>query len=143
MDRRSFLQTGATLGTLSFFDVLLCALPASSGADDRAYWVRLLTKIARPVLSALSERKLKETMPVEAPHGNVQERRQFAHLEALGRLLTGIAPWLESGPADGAEGALRTQYTDLARKAIDAATDPASPDFMNSKAASLLWTRLF
>ena len=131
MDRRSFLQTGATLGTLSFFDASSRALPASSGADDRAYWVRLLTKIARPVLSALSERKLKETMPVEAPHGNVQERRQFAHLEALGRLLTGIAPWLESGPADGAEGALRTQYTDLARKAIDAATDPASPDFMN------------
>jgi hypothetical protein len=70
-------------------------------------------------------------MPVEAPHGNAQERRQFTHLEAFGRLLTGIAPWLESGPSDGAEGALRNQYTELARKAIDAATDPASPDFMN------------
>jgi len=131
MDRRSFLQTGAALGTLSLFDTPSPALVASSGADDRAYWVRLLTKIAHPVLSTLSARKLKETMPVEAPHGNLQDRRQFTHLEALGRLLTGIAPWLESGPADGAEGALRTQYTDLARKAIDAATDPASPEFMN------------
>lgn len=131
MDRRSFLQTTATLGTLSLFDAPSRALVSSSGPDDRAYWVQLLTKIAHPVLSALSARRLKETMPVEAPHGNTQERRRFTHLEALGRLLTGIAPWLESGPADGAEGALRTQYTDLARKAIDAATDPASPDFMN------------
>jgi len=113
------------------FDSPSRALLASSGTDDREYWVELLSRIAHPVLSALSERRLKALMPVEAPHGNAQERRQFTHLEAFGRLLTGIAPWLESGPSDGAEGALRNQYTELARKAIDAATDPASPDFMN------------
>jgi hypothetical protein len=116
---------------LSLFDSPSRALLASSGTDDREYWVELLSRIAHPVLSALSERRLKALMPVEAPHGNAQERRQFTHLEAFGRLLTGIAPWLESGPSDGAEGALRNQYTELARKAIDAATDPASPDFMN------------
>jgi hypothetical protein len=131
MDRRRFLQTGTTLGALSLFDSPSRALLASSGTDDREYWVELLSRIAHPVLSALSERRLKALMPVEAPHGNAQERRQFTHLEAFGRLLTGIAPWLESGPSDGAEGALRNQYTELARKAIDAATDPASPDFMN------------
>ena len=113
------------------FDSPPRALSASSGTDDREYWVQLLTKIARPVLGALSERRLKALMPVEAPHSNVQERRQFTHLEAFGRLLTGIAPWLESGASDGEEGALRIQYAELARRAIDAATDPASPDFMN------------
>ncbi len=49
----------------------------------------------------------------------------------MGRLLSGIAPWLESGSSTGTEGTLRSQYAELARKAIDAGTDPASPDFMN------------
>jgi hypothetical protein len=53
------------------------------------------------------------------------------HLEALGRLLAGIAPWLEL-PADGGdEGRLRARYADLARAAIDRAVDPASKDFLN------------
>jgi len=131
MDRRSFLQGSVAAGTLPLFNTPSCALPDSFGSDDREYWVQLLTKVAQPVLSALSERRLKSLMPVEAPHGNAQERRQFTHLEALGRLLAGIAPWLESGPSDGKEGALRARYVDLTREAIDAATDPASPDFMN------------
>lgn len=131
MNRRKFLQTGATVAALSVFDSPSRALLASSGGNDREYWVQLLTRIAHPVLSALSERRLKALMPVEAPHGNILERRQFTHLEAFGRLLAGIAPWLESGASDGKEGALRVQYADLARRAIDAATDPTSPDFLN------------
>lgn len=70
-------------------------------------------------------------MPVEAPHGNADQRRQFTYLEAMGRLLAGIAPWLESGPETGAEGDLRRRYAEWARMAIQAGTDPASPDFMN------------
>jgi hypothetical protein len=70
-------------------------------------------------------------MPVEAPHGNVADRRQFTYLEAMGRLLTGIAPWLESGPQTGSESGLRSQYAEWSRMAIAAGTDPASPDFMN------------
>ena len=131
MNRRKFLKTGASLGAVSVFDSPSHALPVSSRAGDREYWVQLLSKVAHPVLTALSERRLKVLMPVEAPHGNVQDRRQFTHLEALGRLLTGIAPWLESGPSSGEEGALRIRHAGLARQAIDAATDPASPDFMN------------
>jgi len=131
MDRRRFLQAGATLGALSVFDSPSRALPAISGADDRSYWVQLLTRVANPVLEALSKRKLKEVMPLEAPCGNVEDRRQFTYLEATGRLLAGIAPWLESGPSGGEEGTLRIQFSELAREAIDAATDPASPDFMN------------
>jgi hypothetical protein len=131
MDRRRFLKTGATAGAWSWFDSAPHALLASSEVNDREYWVLLLTRVANPVLEALSKRKLKEVMPVEAPRGNAQERRQYTYLEATGRLLTGIAPWLESGPSDGKEGALRIQYAELAREAIDAATDPGSPDFMN------------
>jgi hypothetical protein len=126
--RRQFLKSSVALSALS-------ALPAKSQAstevDDRAFWVEILTRTAEPLLKALSQRRLKTEMPVEAPHGNAAERRQFTYLEALGRLMAGIAPWLESGAQSGREGSLRAQYMEWSRMAVNAAVDPASPDFMN------------
>lgn len=102
---------------------------AEGRESDREYWIRVLTRIADPVLSALSQRKLKATMPVEAPHGNASDRKQYTYLEAVGRLLAGIAPWLEA-PGDSGDD-LRRRYANLVREAIAAAVDPASPDYMN------------
>lgn len=103
-------------------------LPSSRPEDDRAYWVSMLTRIADPVLRALSERKLKSTMPADGPNG--PERKPFMYLEALGRLLAGMAPWLETR-SQGREETDRAKHAELARAAIDAGTDPSSPDFMN------------
>lgn len=103
---------------------------ATSGTDDRAIWCGLATRIASPVLTALAERRLKRSMPVEAAPG-VTDRPQFSHLEALGRSLCGLAPWLELGGDDTAEGRERARLAALARAAIEAGTDPKSPDFMN------------
>jgi len=97
-------------------------------STDRQYWLASLMKIARPVLDALSKRELKFKMPVEAWY---EDRRHYTHLEALGRTLAGISPWLETGPREGAEGQLRAEMADLARAAIFAAVDPESPDYMN------------
>ncbi|WP_409343262.1 DUF2264 domain-containing protein [Paenibacillus sp. MBLB4367] len=99
--------------------------------NDRRYWVSVMTKIAEPVLAALAARKLKATMPVE---GKVEDRPMYTHLEALGRLLAGVAPWLQSSPADAEEEELRVRFAELARSAIDAGTDPSSPDFLNFSA---------
>ncbi|MGA2500253.1 MAG: DUF2264 domain-containing protein [Tepidisphaeraceae bacterium] len=105
-----------------------------SGPEDRQYWVKTLDRIARPVLAALSQRQLKATMPVEAARPQLQtDRAKVTYLEALGRTLTGIAPWLELGPADNPEGKLRAELADLSRKSIDAGTDPQSPDYLNFK----------
>lgn len=101
-----------------------------TGRDDRAYWCRIAGRLASPMLAALAERKLKATMPVES-YPNSQDRSQYTHLEALGRLLVGIAPWLELGDDASAEGKERGHWATLARAGIDAATDPASPDFCN------------
>jgi hypothetical protein len=103
----------------------------TSAQSDRTYWLSVLSRIADPVLSACSERKLNVRMPVEAPHGNAAERKQYTYLEALGRLLSGIAPWLETGERVGSKGDLRARYSELARQSIASAVDPASPDFMN------------
>ncbi len=123
--RRSFLQSSGA--------ILALPGPAVAGAPnrDRAYWTSTLTRLALPVLTALSQRELKATMPVEAPHGNRAERAQYTHLEAVGRLLCGVAPWLESGVSDAQENSLRADYAEYARQSIANAVDPASPDFLN------------
>lgn len=94
--------------------------------QERAYWVQMLDRLSRPVLENLSERTLKAAMPFEGD----ESRRKYANLEVTGRLLTGIAPWLELQP-EGDEGELNREFGDLARKALDAGTDHTSPDFFN------------
>ncbi len=99
--------------------------------DFRAYWVATMVKIAYPVLSNLSVGTLRKNMPVEINPRSTLDRSKPTHLEAFGRLLAGIAPWLELGADNSEEGKLRAQYIDMARKSIAMATDPSSPDLMN------------
>jgi hypothetical protein len=90
----------------------------------------LANRLAEPVLTNLAARTLKAKMPVES-HRSSRDRPRYTYLEAFGRLLAGLAPWLELGADQSEEGRARARWADLARQGIDAATDPASPDFMN------------
>lgn len=101
-----------------------------TGLQQRDYLVQTLTRIADPVLEALSKGELKKKMPVEAAKG-VNDRANYTYLEALGRLLDGMAPWLELGPDATPEGQLREKYIRLAVASIKNAVDPKSPDYMN------------
>ncbi|WP_233256679.1 DUF2264 domain-containing protein [Opitutus sp. ER46] len=103
---------------------------AATSEEERAAWCRLAIRLAEPMLPALAARRLKAVMPVEA-HPKAKDRPEYSHLEALGRLLMGLAPWLELGAAATPEGRVRERLGALARAGIDAATDPASPDYMN------------
>lgn len=85
-----------------------------------------MLKIADPVLTGLAAGKLNELLPYEFH----SDRKDFRCLEALGRTLCGIAPWLEC-EVDADEAPIQDKYRRLARLAIDRATDPASPDFLN------------
>ena len=129
--RRDFLKLTATAALLGVADhsapaAVLAARPVQ-GADDRAAACALTIKLADPVLGALARRQLRATMPVESAPG-ITDRPQFSHLEALARTLTGLAPWLELGPDASEEGIQRGRLASVAREAIDAATDPRSPD---------------
>ena len=48
-----------------------------------------------------------------------------------GRLLAGLAPWLELGGDGTTKDSHARRYADLAQQAITRAVDPASPDFIN------------
>jgi len=103
----------------------------NQGAADRQYWIDVLTKIANPVLESLSNNQLREKMPVLCAPGREDYAKTVTHLEALGRLLAGISPWLELGPDETQEGKLRQHYINLAVKSISNAVNPESPDFLN------------
>ena len=94
----------------------------------RREWLQDLLKIVHPVLDSLSEGKLKSTMPLSF-HA---DRADFAPLEAFGRSMLGLAPWLELDPSalDGEERELQRGMREKAIRCLDRATDPASPDFM-------------
>lgn len=66
----------------------------SEKITDRQYWLDLLYKISYPLLNSLSKGELKKLMPIEK-NVKSKESEHFAYLEALGRLLCGISPWIE------------------------------------------------
>ena len=119
--RRAFLQTVAGVGAAA------AAAQATPQApeNDRQYWVRTMGRVAEPVLTNLAAGTLKRNMPVECVTGNVAERRKVTHLEAIGRLLAGIAPWLEVPLDAGPERDMQQRYAGLARQAIRNGADPA------------------
>jgi hypothetical protein len=136
-DRRNFLLGSAALGASALFPSPALGssapAPASSNADTRAEWLSYVKRVSDPVLKALSRRELRKVMPVEAAPGVKEARSVGTHLEALGRLISGIAPWLELEPSAGesaAETALRNQYREWSLAAITSSVDPASPDYM-------------
>lgn len=102
-----------------------------SGKEVREYYLSSLIKIGDPLLTALSEDQLKQRMPVERSPGAWDDRTHVTYLEGFGRLLSGMAPWLELGPDDTPEGKQREKYIQLALKGIHNATDPKAADFMN------------
>src|SRR5579872_3921267 len=127
-DRRGFIHTVAGLGMAAAAEP---ALPQGPAETDRQYWLRTLQKLAGPVLRNLAAGTLKRNMPVECVTGDVADRRKYTHLEALGRLLAGIAPWMEAPLEPGPERSLQQEYAALARDAIRSATDSNSADFLN------------
>jgi hypothetical protein len=105
---------------------------SSKNQNDRAFWVTTLTKIADPVLINLSNNTLKKSMPIETTvEGSKRGRDKVTHLEAVGRLLCGMSPWLELGADESAEGKLRKHYIELTTKGLQNAVDPNSPDKLN------------
>lgn len=108
---------------------LFIALCAAAQQFERDYWVQSMTRIAEPVLKNLSEAKLKEKMPFRGGSSS-DARRKASHLEAVGRTINGIAPWLELGVDDSPEGRLRAKYIDYTLLGLRNAVDSTSADYL-------------
>lgn len=134
-NRREFFKSVAAISVAGIagispgFAAIDTANQDGNQTDDRGLWVNVLNQLASPVLENLSRRELKKNMPVEAQ--NPADRAKYTHLEAFGRLLAGIAPWLAVEGLGEPESKTQQKFLELTRASLDAATDPKSPDFMN------------
>lgn len=118
--------------------LVLCLFAQSSMAqsgtknNDRAFWLSHLDALAKPILQSLANDSLKIVMPkTMSKHiDNPTQRQEVAYLEAFGRIMTGIAPWLNLDGGSAKEIALRNRYRAWAIKAVANAVNPQAKDYM-------------
>lgn len=97
---------------------------------DRAYWCNLLYNMAKPVLSNMAEGNLRKNMQVEvSPNWDGRDIR-VTYMEAFGRLMAGLAPWLSLPDDETEEGKMRKQLRKWALKSYVHAVNPDSPDYL-------------
>jgi len=108
-------------------------LPAiiEQGNQDREYWTGLLYKIVSPVIHNLASGTLKKNMPLEKAPGYSLKAEQVSYLEAVGRTMAGVAPWLSLPDDNTPEGKQRKELRLALLKGITNAVDPKSPDCLD------------
>ncbi|MDR0687641.1 MAG: DUF2264 domain-containing protein [Prevotellaceae bacterium] len=106
---------------------------ASPGEQDRKYWADLLYKISEPVLSSMSRGELVKNMEIELSPTWDGRSKTVTYMEAFGRLMAGLAPWLTLPPDDTDEGKQRGQLLEWALKSYANAVNPDSPDYLEWK----------
>ncbi len=99
-------------------------------ADDRTYWVNQLYKMSAPILSNMSKGELKKNMVVEYSPTWDGRNKNVAYMEAFGRLMAGVAPWLNLPDDNTAEGKKRKEIREWALKSYANAVDPSNPDYL-------------
>ncbi len=99
--------------------------------EQRNILLDALERIVQPILTAGAAGELRVRMPVEAAPGMETDRARFSHLEAVGRLLCGMTPWLELRGLEGPEESLRIEFAQLAHATIAHSVNPASAGFLN------------
>ena len=97
-----------------------------AGAADRDFWVKTLVRLTEPVVTNLAAGTLRKNFPRR--RGTWTD--SVAELEAFGRVMTGLGPWLELPDDETDEGRLRVQVRENVIKALDNITRPGSPDRM-------------
>lgn len=134
MKKIIFINKLFTTCSISLFVVLLLSTAsfAQGSTSVREQWLNYLDKLAAPVLGNLAADQLKAKMPVKlsARIDNPEHRKKVAYLEAFGRTLCGIAPWLNLEGGNPKEVALREKYRKWALKAIANAVDPKAKDYL-------------
>ena len=91
---------------------------------NRAQWVEHAERLARPVLEAAAAGNLEDALAPEHHQACPPGRLRTAPLEAMGRTLAGIAPWLAATGVSKAEATVRDEFLSLTRDALSVQADP-------------------
>ena len=100
--------------------------------SDREYWLAEMDRMARPVIYSLAQDSLRIVMPqtVSIRTDNRDSRIKVQYVEVLGRVLCGIAPWLQLEGGSQREVALRKQYREWVIRGISNSLDSTRRDYM-------------
>lgn len=119
----------ACLLVFAAFPALLSAAGQTNVSEigsTRAFWVETMVRIVDPVVTNLAAGTLHANLP-RRPQAHTDS---VAELEAFGRVMTGIGPWLELPDDATPESALRARMRADVIRALDNLTRPGSPDKM-------------
>ena len=140
MKRRNFMQLSSILSFVGLAPVITNASVVddnvldgeldANGLKDRMYWVQLLDKMASPILSNMSKGELRKNMPMDYSPTWDNRNKEVAYMEAIGRLIVGIAPFVALPDDDTKEGRIRKKMRDQIHASLAHAVDPASPDYL-------------
>lgn len=136
MKRKNFIKFSSVLGLLGLIPAtkISAAVTESDDTDknfdDRKYWVQLLAKISAPVLSNMSKGELKKNMHMEYSPTWDGRNKDVAYMEAFGRLIAGLAPFLNLPVDNSEEGKIRQLLLLQTQQSLAHAVDPASPDYL-------------
>ena len=102
-----------------------------TGADDRKYWADLLYKISEPVLYNMGKGELRKNMQMGVPPlWDNNRNKDVGYLEAFGRLICGLAPWLSLPEDNTGEGKQRKQLIEWTHESLKHSVNPDSPDYL-------------
>ncbi|MDR1886302.1 MAG: DUF2264 domain-containing protein [Prevotellaceae bacterium] len=110
--------------------ILFMCLTITAQLSDREYWANLAYETAAPILSSMSRGELRKNMPLEVSPKWDGRDKNVAYLEAFGRLMNGIVPWLALPDDDTPEGKRRKQLREWALLSYASAVNPDSPDYL-------------
>ena len=144
MKRKDFIKRSSLLGLSGILPTLTVNATNKQKLFDenppekneREYWANLLYKIASPVLSNMSRGELQKNMPVEYSPTWDNPDKSVAYMEAFGRLIIGLTPWLSLPDDNTEEGEKRRILTKQLLLSHAHAVDPNSPDYLNWRKAS-------
>lgn len=98
-------------------------------SNDRAYWVEVINKMASPILENISNETFQKNMPMVVSESFDGRNPKVGYLEAFGRLLAGIAPWLALPADESPEGKLRSKFLKQSLLGIQHGVNPTSSDY--------------
>ncbi|MEQ1605630.1 MAG: DUF2264 domain-containing protein [Pyrinomonadaceae bacterium] len=132
MFRRNFLKGASLFGLAGFVsgkEVLAAGGERGMAIGDREYWVKLLDKIASPVVGNMSNGQLVKNMPMLVSPIYDNRDRRVAYMEAFGRLIVGLAPFLALPDDNSAEGKVRKRLREQTLQSFVHGFDPQSADY--------------
>lgn len=104
--------------------------------NDRAYWVAVLSRMASPILTNISKEQWRRNMPMEVSPTFDKRDSGVGYLEAFGRLLAGMAPWLALPDDETDEGKERKKLRGQVLLGIKHGLNPKSPDYFTWRGPS-------